>query len=158
MHFEQLLLLIIIWNLVDMLIVRHLVIKQIKISRGMRPTKEWAELYLQYSWANDFLPLHELDECFPRQPRNENGQMIYVFPADFHGVPMAGGLEKTALHLAIGYWSDYSSCAKVFLYERNRQGTLLISVCYKGNLPQEAPHPPHSLINLPPHWQNLLPE
>ena len=156
MTFGDLILLLIMINVVDIYLLRKMAQQRAEQAVGMFSVKEWAQRYLHYSWANDYLPLNQLDECFSSIPRNQEGEMIYIFPADFHGVPMAGGLANTAHHLAIGYWTDGFSCAKAFLYKRNRKGILMVTAIGQGSVPQKAPHPPHSVDNLPGHWQKVL--
>lgn len=149
----DLLILFLLFTIVDRMIIGRTITARIRWQAGFRPIKVWAEMLRRYSWANEYLSLNDLESCFSCPIRDPSGRNIYIFEADFHGVPLSKGLESHQPEICIGYYTDCTSYAKTFLYKRNRKGRLIITANTRGAAPDQAPHRPHSLEDLPEHWQ-----
>lgn len=153
--YDLLVLLILVW-LIDRVVSKQLIVRKIRWQLSLSPIEAWAERLRRYSWANEYLSLTELEACFSSQIRDQVGRYIYVFEADFHGVPLSKGLESHQPEMCIGYYTDRKSYAKTFLYKRNRRGRLMVIANTIGAAPDQAPHKAHPLRDLPRHWQEYV--
>ena len=95
-------------------------------AQGRYTIDEWTDRLLQYSRANEYLGLEELEQCFQQAPHDECGRLIYLVHTDWWGVPLDFGLRHYPPELTLGYYTDGHSWTQITRYSRDKDGQLEI--------------------------------
>ena len=96
----------------------------------------WAIKYLRLSWANGYISRQALDDCFSYIPRNRAGAEVYLIEASKEGQPLDKGISYYRPSNTIGYYTNGSNYALVFLYKMFENDIYVVSkILGIGNVP-----------------------